>query len=350
MSDKTEDPTPKRMRESKKKGQVAKSQDVTTAFLFVVGFGILIAIGPGMTEQLKILMKNYFQLAINPNLSPDAYATLGQDLVFTLLGLIIPLLGANFVISAFVGFIQVGSLFTMDPLKPDLKKLNPLNKIKQWFSPQILVELLKSIIKMVAVSFLAYQIVKDSLRVLILSVGSPVANLGAVLSGMVTTFTWRVAAVFVVIAAADFAFQKKMHMKNLKMSKDEIKREYKEDEGDPHFKSKRKHMMQELVMGGQMSRVKKATVVVTNPTRIAVALFYDKEKGGAPEIVAKGERLIADQIRELAKEGGVPIMRNVSLAQALNRLEVGDQIPEELYEAVAEILNLVYKLGQHQRR
>jgi flagellar biosynthesis protein FlhB len=350
MSDKTEDPTPKRLRESKKKGQVAKSQDVTTAFLFIVAFSILIATGPGMTEKLKILMKQYFELAITPGLRPDAYNTLGVELIFTMLGLILPLMAANFVIGAFVSFMQVGSLFTMDPLKPDMKKLNPLSKLKQWFSPQTLVELLKNVVKMSAVFFLTYQIVSASLRELVLSVGSDIANLGALLSAMVTSFTFRVAAVFVVLAAGDFAFQKKMHMKNLKMSKDEVKREYKEDEGDPHFKSKRKHLMQELVFNNQMSKVKKATVVVVNPTRIAVAIFYDKEKGGAPEIVAKGERLIADQIRELAKEAGVPIMRNVTLAQALNRLEIGDQVPEELYEAVAEVLNFVYKMGQHQRR
>jgi flagellar biosynthesis protein FlhB len=350
MSDKTEDPTPKRLRESKKKGQVAKSQDVTTAFLFVVAFSVLIAMGPGMTEKLKILMKQYFEIAVTPELRSDAYNTLGVDLIFTMLGLILPLMAANFVIGAFISFIQVGSLFTMDPLKPDMKKLNPLSKLKQWFSPQTIVELLKNVVKMSAVFFLTYQIVSASLRELVLSVGSDIANLGALLSDMVTSFTFRVAAVFVVLAAADFAFQKKMHMKNLKMSKDEVKREYKEDEGDPHFKSKRKHLMQELVFNNQMSKVKKATVVVVNPTRIAVAIFYDKEKGGAPEIVAKGERLIADQIRELAKEAGVPIMRNVTLAQALNRLEIGDQVPEELYEAVAEVLNFVYKMGQHKRR
>lgn len=350
MSDKTEDPTPKRMRESKKKGQVAKSQDVTTAFLFLVAFSVLIATGPGMTAKLKILMKQYFELAVTADLRPDAYQALGTDLIFTMLGLILPLMASTFIVAAFAGYMQVGSIFTFDTLKPDMKKLNPMAKMKQWFSPQTIVELLKNVVKMTAIFILTYQIISASLRELVLSVGSDIANLGALLSDMVTSFTFRVAAVFVVIAAGDFAFQKKMHMKNLKMSKDEIKREYKEDEGDPHFKSKRKHLMQELVFNNQMSKVKKATVVVVNPTRIAVALFYDKEKGGAPEIVAKGERLIADQIRELAKEAGVPIMRNISLAQALNRLEIGDAVPEELYEAVAEVLNFVYKMGQHRRR
>ena len=350
MSDKSEDPTPKRLRESKKKGQVAKSQDATQAVLFITGFSVLIATGPGISEKLKEMMKQYFQIAVTPELRPDAYHNLGVDLVFTLLGLVLPLMAVSVIMGVLVNFAQVGSLFTMDPLKPDLKKLNPLAKLKQWFSPQILVELGKNILKMVLVFFLAYQIIKASLRGLILTVGGEIANLGSILSDMVQTFTFRAAAVFFVIAAADYAFQKKMHMKGLKMSKDEVKREYKEDEGDPHFKSKRKHMMQELVMGGQMSKARKATAVIVNPTRIAVAIFYDRAKGGAPEIVAKGERLIADQIRQIAKEEGIPIMRNVTLAQSLNRLEVGDTIPEELYEAVAEVLNFVYKMGQHHRR
>ena len=350
MSDKSEDPTPKRMRESKQKGQVAKSQDATSAFLFIAALSILLAIGPQLTDSLKELMKQYFQFAVNPNMNPNAYGEMGKDLVFRMLGMVMPLMGANFVLALLITYVQVGPLFTADTLKPDLKKLNPLNKMKQWVSPPIFVELAKSLIKLTVVVYLAYQIVTDGMRMLILTIGAPVENLGPLIFDMVSKFTYRSAAVFVVIAAADYAFQKKMHMKGLKMSKDEVKREYKESEGDPHFKSKRKHMMQELVMGGNMQRVRKATAVVVNPTQIAVALLYDKEKGGVPEIVMKGERLIADKIREIAKEEGIPIVRNVTLAQALNRLEVGDYVPEELYEAVAEVLNFVYKLGQHQRR
>jgi flagellar biosynthetic protein FlhB len=160
----------------------------------------------------------------------------------------------------------------------------------------------------------------------------------------------RVAALFLIIAAGDYFFQKKQLMKQLKMSKDEVKREYKEEEGDPLIKSKRKQMHQEFVFNSSMRNVKKATVVVVNPTRIAVALYYDREKGGAPQVLARGERLIADKIRELAKEYGIPIMRNVSLAQALNKVEIGEEIPEELYEAVAEVLNFVYRMSQGSRR
>ncbi len=349
MSEKSEEPTPKKQRDAKKKGEVAKSQDLTTAVLFVVAFNLLLATGGRIMDGLQNLMKQYFEMAANPDILPGAYNMHYQNLIFTMLGLIIPLLGANFVMAIGISAVQVGILFTMDPLKPELKKLNPLSKMKQWVSPQNMIELLKITIKFSAVFFLTYGVVKDSLGLLVRTVGSDLSVQGDVLHGMVKTFTMRAAVVFILIAAADFGIQKKMHAKKQKMSKDEVKREHKEDEGDPHVKHQRKHMMHELVFNSQMSNVKKATVIVVNPTQIAVALMYDKEKGGAPEVLAKGERLIADQIRQLAKEYGIPILRNVSLAQALNRLDVGDFVPEELYEAVAEVLNFVYKMGQHKR-
>lgn len=350
MGDKTEDPTPKRLRESKKKGQIAKSQDLTTAVLFITAFGVLLATGDDLSESLKQYMKEYFTLAIKPGLTAAEYENLGVDSIMFLLKVIAPLLGSVFVMSLLISYAQVGSLFTFEPMTPKFEKMNPLPKIKSWFSVKSLFELAKSIIKLGIVGFLAYQVTRDSIRPLVLSVGGHIGNLSGFLADMVQTFTIRVAIVFIVIAAGDYFFQKKQHMNQMKMSKDEVKREYKEEEGDPHYKGKRKQMHQELAMNGMMRNVKKANVVVVNPTRIAVALYYERSRGGAPQIIAKGERLIADKIRELAKEYNIPIMRNVSLAQALNHVEIGDDIPEQLYEAVAEVLNFVYRLGQQERR
>lgn len=347
MSEKSEEPTPKKLRDARMKGQVAKSQDINAAFLFITAFSVLIAIGGGLTANLKVLMKEYFEKISSPDLTADAYNTLGVDVLFRLLGFVMPILIANFIVAVFVNYFQVGSLFTFQTMKPELKKLNPLNKIKQWFSPMAVIELLKSSIKLTICLVMAYVILKDSMRPLVLSVGKDLSNVSFFLKDMMWSFTIRVAVVFILIAAGDYFLQKKQHMKQLKMSKDEVKREYKQEEGDPMYKSKRKQMHQEFAMNSQMNNVKKATVVVVNPTHIAVAVLYDREKGGAPEILAKGQRLMADKIKELAKEYGVPIMRNVSLAQALNKLEVGEYIPEELYEAVAEVLNFVYKMGQH---
>jgi flagellar biosynthetic protein FlhB len=351
MGEKTEEPTAKKLRDARKKGQVANSKDMTTAFLFITAFSLLISTGSSMTDSLKEFMHKYFTYAVQtPAMPTAAYNQLGTDAIFTLLKLAAPIMGGIFIVSFLIGYIQVGALFTFDTLKPDLKKINPLSGIKRWFSPKTLVELAKTTIKLAIVFFLAYQIVRDLLRPMILSVGSSVTNMNIFLSDMVKAFTYRVAAAFVVIAAADFFYQKHEWKKGLKMAKDEVKREYKEDEGDPMFKHKRKEMAHEFVFNSMMKNARKATVVVTNPTHIAVALFYEREKGGAPKVLAKGQNLIAEQIREIAKEEGIPIMRNITLAQALNRIELDDEIPEELYYAVAEVLNYVYHLGQQRKR
>jgi flagellar biosynthesis protein FlhB len=351
MGDKTEEPTAKRLREARKKGQVANSRDLTTALLFITAFSLLLGTGSSMVESLKEFMHQYLSWAVSQSEIPSGgYYKMGVDTIFTILKLVAPLFMGIFVISLFISYVQVGPLFSFEAMKPDLKKINPLGGMKKWFSPKTFVELLKTTIKLSAICFLAYQIVRDLLRPMVLSVGSNISNMNIFLKDMVSSFTFRVAAVFIVVAAADFFYQKQQWKKGLKMSKDEVKREYKEDEGDPMYKHKRKEMHQEFAFNSMMKNTRKATVVVVNPTHLAVALFYDREIGGAPQVLAKGQNLIADQIRKIAKEEGIPIMRNVTLAQALNKVEIGDVIPEELYYAVADVLNYVYRLGQQGRR
>lgn len=347
MGEKTEEPTAKKLRDARKKGNVANSKDMTTAFLFITAFSLLIATGSSMTESLKDFMHQYFTWAVTkPDMSANAYNNLAVDAIFMLLQLVAPIMGGIFIVSLLISYVQVGALFSFESLKPDLKKLNPLSGIKKWFSPKTLVELVKTVIKVAAVCFLAYQIVRDLLRPMVLSVGANISNMNIFLEDMVSSFTYRVATVFLVLAAGDFFYQKYEWKKGLKMGKDEVKREYKEDEGDPMFKHKRKEMAHEFVFNSMMKNARKATVVVVNPIHLAVALSYNREKGGAPVVLAKGQNLIADQLRQIAKEEGIPIMRNITLAQALNKIELGDEIPEELYYAVADVLNYVYRLGQ----
>jgi len=155
-----------------------------------------------------------------------------------------------------------------------------------------------------------------------------------------------VSIAYVIIAVADFFFQRYQHKKELRMSKYEVKKEYKEEEGDPTYKFARRQLHQQIAMTDMIEGVKKADVVIINPTHVAVAIQYDQRKMNAPQVVAKGERLIAEKIKEIAKEYKIPIMRNVPLAHSLMKLEIGEEIPEELYEAVAEVLNFVYKLAE----
>jgi len=351
MGEKTEEPTAKKLREARKKGQVANSKDMTTAFLFVTAFSILLSTGGSIMDTLKDFMHQYFTWAVTtPDMPTGAYSTMGTDIIFMLLKLVAPMLGGIFAVALLVSYVQVGALFTFEPLKPELKKLNPMSGMKKWFSPKTFIELAKTTIKMTLVAVLAYQIVRDLMKPMILSVGANIANMNIFLSDMISSFTFRVAGVFIVIAAADFGYQRHSWKKGLKMAKDEVKREYKEDEGDPMFKHKRKEMAHEFIFNSMMKNARKASVVVVNPTHIAVALFYDRQKGGAPVVLAKGQNLIAEQLRQIAKEENIPIMRNVTLAQALNRVELGDEIPEELYYAVAEVLNYIYQLGQHGKK
>lgn len=351
MGDKSEEPTQKKVRDAKQKGQVANSRDMTSAFTFMVSFTLLVALGGGISGSLQENMKQYLTWATTlHDVPPAAYGQMLQDQVFLILKLVAPLLWAVFAIALAICYVQVGFIFTFEQIKPDLKKINPLAGIKKWFSPKTLIEMLKSVIKMVAVLALAYMVVKDELRYMVLSVGQRMENMNIFLSDMVWGFAKRVGVVFAVIAAADFVYQKKSHHDQLKMSKDEVKREYKEDEGDPMFKHKRKELAHELVFNNMMKSARKATAVVVNPTHYAAAIFYDREKGGAPSVLAKGQNLIAEQLKTIAKEEKIPIIRNITLAQALNRVELGSEIPEELYQAVAEVLNFVYKLGQQQRR
>lgn len=351
MGDKSEEPTHKKLRDAKSKGQVANSKDMTSAATFIVSFSILVSLGGSISLSLQDYMKQYLTWAVTlRNVPPDAYYNMFNDSVYFILGLIAPLMWALWAVGLAISYVQVGFIFTFETLKPDLKKINPMAGIKKWFSPKTLIEMGKSVVKMVVVLALAYMILKDQLRPMILAVGQGIDNMNIILSDMVSMFAKRVAVIFIVIAAADFFYQKKSHMDSMKMSKDEVKREYKEDEGDPMFKHKRKELAHELVFNNMMTKARKATAVVVNPTHYAAAVFYDKGKGGAPTVIAKGQNLIAEQLKKIAKEEKIPIIRNITLAQALNRVELDAMIPEELYTAVAEVLNFVYKLGQQKRR
>jgi flagellar biosynthesis protein FlhB len=349
MSDKTEDPTPKRLREARKKGQVPKSQDATQAFLFLIGFNVLLAIGGNLSQNLKGFLKKYIELSTTTTALPtDALYNIFTDAITFLLINVAPMLGAIMLTALVINYAQVGSLFTFETIKPSLSKINPFQGIKKWFSPATFIELIKTLIKFAIVMVLAYVVIKGLLREMVLSVGSNLQNVNFLLKEMISGFTKRVAVVFVIIAAADYFLQKKMMMKNLKMSKDEIKREYKQDEGDPMFKHKRKELAHELIFNNMMKKARKASAVVVNPIHMAAAIQYERGKSSAPVVVAKGKNLIAEQLKEIAREEGIPIIRNISLAQALNRVELDEPIPEQLYQAVAEVLNFVYKLEQQQ--
>ncbi len=348
--EKTEEPTPERLRKLRDDGNVAKSQDINMAVSFLVCFFVLAGTMPFVADE----MKNLTQLAVYAAFSSHELDVSMPRLLFA--GLVsmgkscAPVLAAAMVVGVALNVAQVGFMFTTKPLVPDLNKVNPINGLKGMFNMKKVVELLKTILKFVIVSWLSWLAIKAALRDLALLIRADVAVTVKVVGGIIWDFVTKIGGGFLIIAAFDYFYQKKRYMKDNMMSKYDVKQEYKQSEGDPHQKAERRRTHQEIVNSAGSAAVKKADVVVRNPEHIAIALKYNKDKGSAPEVIAKGSRIWAEKILDAARRYGVPVVRNVPLAHALDKLEIGDEVPEELYEAVAEVLNFVYKLAEEQKK
>ena len=346
MSDeKTEQPTPKRLRDIREKGQVAKSQDVPSALTVMAVAVYFLAMAPDMLKTLLTLGEipmRIMNLPFEEALPMAVAATLHCALLVA--G---PLIGMVMVIALCANLVQVGVLVSMQAAMPKLENIHPDKWFKKVFSLKNMVEFLKNIIKVAVLGLTVYIIFTDYLprlfRIPLGDIGDMWGLLGAAAGDLVLT----AAAVFCVIAALDWFFQKWQFNKQNMMSKDEVKREYKESEGDPLIKNKRKQLHQELIAQNQLSNVRKAKVLVTNPTHFAVALDYEKDRTPLPVILAKGQGLLAQRMIEVAREEGIPIMRNVPLARSL--FEQGTEqsyIPQELIGPVAEVLRWVQSLNR----
>ncbi len=347
--EKTEQPTPKKVKDARQKGQVAQSKDVSSTGMLIVVMAFLF-IGAGwINDTLRKLIILPGELASEPfeeALPKMLYAT-GHAIFI----ICIPLAMLVLVFGIFINYIQIGPLFVFEPLKPELKKLNPVEKAKQIVSVKNFIEFLKSSFKVVFLGVLLFLVVRSELSNLI---EIPYVGLDGALS-MLRQILMRVTIItvvaYIIVAAFDFVFQQWQHTKQLKMTKDEIKREYKESEGDPMIKGKRKQLHQEMVMSGAVENTKKSTVLVTNPTHRAIAIYYKEGDTKLPMIMAKGEGVLAKRMIEAAKEAGIPIMQNVPLATDL--FEHGDieqYIPLELIEPVAEVLRWVRELQESMER
>ncbi len=344
--DKTEEPTEHKLREARKKGQVAKSQDIIAASIFLIGFFAIYFTGKHISKNLEDFITLCITAATSSEPSTALIIKLLSKGLDTLFSVIMPVAAVCFLVAFFSNYVQVGTLITFSPPKPDLKKLNPIEGLKGMFKLRKLVELVKSSIKLAVVSILAYLVVKDRVYDIVMAIRSPLMETIGLVWELVFDLSVRVGVVFGILAAADWAYQKWQYRKDMRMSKKEVKDEYKNQEGDPFIKSKRRQLHQEMAMSSAVQETRKADAVIVNPTKIAVAIKYDQETMNAPQVIAKGERLWAEKIKEIAKEEGIPILRNVPLAAALNKLEIGEEIPEELYDAVAEILQFVYQLAE----
>lgn len=346
-SDKTEEPTEHKLQEARKKGQVMKSQEVVSFFLLLVSAGILAATGPGAGKLLMKYTREVYESIPSLDLHGGGNAAwlIIIEMVKVFGIILMPILAATFIVAIIGNVAQTGFIFAVEPLTPTASKISPVEGFKKIFSSRSLLELFKQLAKLFVVGYVAYKIVTGALEDL---QETPLWDISQTLlftKQITFKIIWDVALASIAIAAIDYLMQRKLFLKQMRMSFQELKDEYKETEGDPYVKSKMRQMQRQASQSRMMEETANSSAVVTNPVHIAVALKYEQGKMDAPIIVAKGERLIAARIKSIALANEVPVVENVPLARALFRsCRIGDKIPSELYKAVAEVLAFVYKL------
>lgn len=347
--EKTEEATPKRREDERKKGNISKSQDMSSALTITAGCGFLFVLAPHILEKLKNLM--HYSLT---HISPSEIET--SDII-TILGpyakitgeIMLPFLLGIAAATILIMRLQVGSLFTLEKIKPKIDKLTPqsivngLKKMMNPFEPKNLVELSKSFLKVAIVGYVGFSTVMGRMDELLGLLGMDIPTAFAVLASILTQMILNIIIAMLIIGFLDKKYQDYEYNKSIKMTKQEIKDEWKNMEGDPIIKSKIKSAQMQFMKQKMMSAVPTADVVVANPTHFSVALKYDKDIAPAPIVVAKGVDYMAFKIREIAKANNVPIVENKPLARSLYKLvKVDHVIPAELYVAVAEVLAFVY--------
>ncbi|MBU5350968.1 flagellar biosynthesis protein FlhB [Paenibacillus barcinonensis] len=343
--EKTEKATPKKRQDARKKGQVVKSAEISGASILLFTFLTLMIFSGFYKDRIVRLFTDIFMNRLSMEVNSENVMALMMRYGIEVMLLLAPVLLVAYIAALIVNYMQVGFLLVGEGLKPKLEKLDPIKGFKNIFSMRSLVEFAKSVLKMMIIGYLVYSTIVQyksdiaalshfSLDAILHFAASITLNLGV-----------KIAAALMVLAIFDYIYQKYDHEKKLRMSKQDIKDEYKKMEGDPLIKGKIRERQRRMAMQRMMQEVPNADVIITNPTHFAVALKYEGSEMEAPQIIAKGQDYVALRIKEIAKEHGVITMENKPLARALfQRAEIGDAIPADLFQAVAEVLAYVYKL------
>lgn len=343
--EKTERPTPKKREEARKEGQVASSKEITTALILVGMFSMLKFMGPGIAKRLIGLIQETVLLFEIESLEPKVVHSIGVYYMTEVILMILPILAMSFFIGLVSNLAQVGWKITGKPLMPKFSKLNPIKGVKNIVSMKSLVELVKSILKLAIILLIVYLTLRDYEKLIFALYDVSVFESYALMANIIFDVGIKVGMYFILVAAIDFAYTKYKHEKDLKMTKQEVKEERKLSDGNPEIKSKIRQKMREASMRRMMQDLPTADVIITNPTHFAVAITYDENGGGAPTVIAKGADLMAARIREKAREHEIEIVENKPLARTLYyTVEIGDEIPPELYQAVAEVLAFVFSI------
>ena len=347
--EKTEEPTAKKLEDARKEGQVAKSKEIANGLGLLALFLLLkIMVGSIGTSFLESFSMVYNRIPgickLNGGTSPMGdISVLLRTVMLRLLIILLPVLLIGFAVAFVSDLFQVKWRPTSKPLQPKFSKLNPLNGIKKIFSAQSLVELVKSVAKILLIALVTYSYIKKKSGLLYALYDMSMMQAVNLIGETVIELGIRISAIYMIIAGADFMYQKYKFKNDMKMTKQEVKEEYKNAEGDPEIKGKIKARMREASQRRMMQAIPKADVVITNPTHYAVAIRYDTELAPAPIVVAKGSDYLAQKIKQIARENNVEIVEDKPLARMLfANVDIDKQIPPELYQAVAEILAMVY--------
>lgn len=348
--EKTEKASHKKIQDARKKGQVPKSGDINNFATLLGAFGLLLFLGPKFLQEGRLKMSYYLSHSYERELVAQYQTLFLEGVSFFLIyvvGLFLPLM----LVGVVANIAQTGFLFTLEPLKPQFSKLNPVSGFKEMFSRKRWFELAKNILKLTVVSAVTLLFLKKQQALLLefsyLNLMEGLTAFGQITKGLIQQIVVTVG----VIAAVDYGFQRFDFSKDMKMTKQEVKEEFKQMEGDPNIKGQRRQKQRELLNGNLTQTVPEATVIVTNPTHFAVALKWEMDSGQLPKVVAKGMDLRAQTIKELAKEHDVPMIENRPLARSLYKLvEVDQDIPPELFEAVSQVIAIVIRMQEKKRK
>ncbi len=349
--EKTEPATAKKLENARKEGQVAKSKELGNAVALLALFVVLkIFIGSIGEKLMGGFNSIYAKIPditgnSNRNFTIQLLHELIMDSLLNILLLMLPIFGIGVLVAFVVDLVQVKWKVTAKPMKPKFSKLNPLSGFKRIFSMRSLVELLKSVLIIIIIVYVSYTELKDKFIYLFYLYDITIPESLVFIGNLILGLGLKISAIFLIVGFGDLAYQKHKFKEDQKMTKQEVKDEFKNSEGDPQIKGQIRQKMRQASQRRMMQSVPQADVVITNPTHFAVAIKYDPETASAPILLAKGEDYLAQKIKEAARENQIEIVENKPLARAIYfNVEIGAQIPPELYQAVAEVLAFVYKV------
>ncbi|HVP07726.1 MAG TPA: flagellar biosynthesis protein FlhB [Candidatus Acidoferrum sp.] len=343
--DRTEQATPRRREKAREEGQVARSLDLNSAFVILLGFSSLLILGPYLVQQTQQFLRYMLGNAPSIAASDPTFMKLFGDAMLKFFVILAPVAIALFIIGATVSVAQVGFHISTKALEPKLDKFDLAAGFKRLVGLRSLVSMIRDAVKLLVLGFVSYKVISGEADKFYLLSDMAIPQMAATICKLAVIIAVKIGAAMLFVAALDYMYQRWEFEKNIRMSRQDIKDEFKDTEGSPQVKARIRQIQREMARKRMMQDVPTADVVITNPTHLAVALKYDADKMNAPFVVAKGERLIAERIKQIAHEYDIPVIEDVQLARALFKMcEIGQMVPHSLYRAVAEVLAYVYRL------